>query len=336
MPLRILLVRNDRLGDTMLALPAISLLQQALPEAEIIFLAAPAMKPLLECVKGIDLVISASDRGAEGMISKLKNLKIKTAFCLRATFANAKVLYRAEIPERIGTGRRWFSFLFNYRVNLSRRKSDRHEADLNLELLRAYGLAGAGNFPTIDLPQTAFESVKELLERSGISATEKFVVVHPGSGGSARDWPVAYFKALANLFRDQQVQVVVTGVPNETSICREVAGKRHLDLSGKTTLIELATLLSMAEMIVAPSTGPLHLAVALGRPVMGLYPPVRDCLPTRWGPYRHSEWALMPDLPLCSRCTPGAISNCRCMEQITPEQVFQQAMMALSESDCVG
>jgi len=328
----LLVVRNDRLGDTILALPTIPLLRQAFPGAKIYFWAAPQVAPLVMCVDGIEDVLESGDHASHTIAEKLRSLRIETAFCLRPTFSNAKALKKARIPERIGTARRWYSFLFNKRIDLPRRGSQQHEADLNLDLLTAVGVKGDADFPEIILPENVEEKIGQLLagnpEASGSQSS--YIVIHPGSGGSTQNWSSKYFKEIAaRLAVEHSWEIVVTGSPSEEDLCREVASDHCLNLCGKTDLLELTALLKQTELLITNSTGPLHLAVALGTIVIGLYPPLADSMPDRWGPYGHPEWAMMPDLPVCRKCHNGDFSACKCMEELSPDSVYQRAIELL-------
>jgi heptosyltransferase-3 len=329
----ILLVRNDRLGDTILALPAFNVLRSAFPDAKIHFLASPAVAQIIRCVEGVDSVIESDDHGNPPVLDIIRSLSIDTAICLRPTWQNSLLLYRSNIPNRIGTKRRWFSPLFTKRLNLSRRKSNRHEANLNLDIVYSLGIRGEAEFPSINLPELAENEIETLLASFGLVKGDPFVILHPGSGGSARDWPVEYFKCLADYIDEKlQINVLVTGSLTELEKCQIVAGEHHLNLCGKTDLLQLAALIRRSSLLVAGSTGSLHLAVALGRPVVGLYPPVAGCTPERWGPYHHPEWALAPELPECRKCRAGSISSCFCMEQLSPETVGEKVRQTLAES----
>ena len=326
-PENLLVVRNDRLGDTILALPTVPLLRNAFPNAQIHFWAAPDVAPLVRCVEGISTVIEGDDRSGNDVLEKIASLKIDVAFCLRPTLHNALMLKKARIPKRIGTLRRWYSPLFTTRINIHRHRSGRHEADLNLDLLKGAGITGETGFPEIELPESAAEKVEKFLTDQGANPDSPLIVIHPGSGGSAPDWPAEYFRQLGERFAsDNRFTIVVTGSRAESELCRTVATKEHINLCGQTGLLELAYLLKSAEILVANSTGPLHLSVALGTAALGLYPPIADCLPDRWGPYGHHDWAIMPDLPICRKCRPGVISSCWCMEQLSPDRVYEHAM----------
>jgi len=338
----LLIVRNDRLGDAILALPTIPILQKTYPDSRIHFWASPYVTPLIECVKGVGLVFSGSDKDGKHMLNELKRTQIGTAYCLRSTFSNAVTLKRAGIPKRVGTSRRWYSLLFTDRVNVKRHGINKHEADLNIDMIGVDSVIGATVFPEIIIPKDI------TLGKGGIYNTEllrtinrgstnyeanlPLIVIHPGSGGSARDWPVQYFQQLADSLKQEiNANIVVTGSKAEADICKIVTGEYHLNLSGKTDLIELAALLNRADLTISNSTGPLHLAVALGKKVLGIYPPVTDCLPSRWGPYGHPGWALIPEVSLCKKCRPGEFSSCACMESLSPELVLSKCLEILDE-----
>ena len=321
-------MRNDRLGDALLALPAAWSLHRHFPESRLILWASPSAAPLVACFEGIDRVIAGTDRESDpNLHNELAGLSVQSAYCLRPTLQNAITLWKARIPNRIGTSRRWFSFLFTHRINLTRRHSNHHETDLNLDFLASIGVKITTDFPQFNLPELARMQVNGILSAAGVFSDKPLILIHPGSGGSAREWPPQHFKILADRLADASGAVIaVTGQSKERAKCLTVTGDRHFNLCGELNLVQLAALISRAELLISNSTGPLHLAVALGRKVVGLYPPVRDCLPERWGPYGHPEWALMPNLPLCRKCKPGVISPCACMDALLPQKVFERAM----------
>ena len=327
-----LIVRNDRLGDAILALPSVTVLKSRFPESKVHFWTSPSVAPLARCIAGIGEVVVSPDSYASEALTVLKNLSIGTAFCFRATFSNALTLWKSGIPTRVGTSRRWYSFLFNRRINLKRRGIDRHEADLNLDLLTAAGISGLPTFPELILPQDAYNSAVALLSVQKIHPGLPLIILHPGSGGSSKEWPAQHFRSLAlSMSKSQCVNIVVTGSDDEMDKCSFVSGEEFLNLCGKTNLLTIACIIKKADLMVSNSTGVLHLAVALGIPVVGLYSPVADCLPSRWGPYGHPEQALMPELPLCRNCRPGAFSSCACMEKLTPNQVEETVISVLQK-----
>jgi ADP-heptose:LPS heptosyltransferase len=94
---------------------------------------------------------------------------------------------------------------------------------------------------------------------------------------------------------------------------------------------QLAAVLSTAELVVSNSTGPLHLAAAVGSRVLGIYCPVEPCLPRRWGPYGPGHAWLMPDVPCCRKCTGSRCRHWDCMESLTVERAYDKAMEMLTD-----
>ncbi|MFC2150515.1 glycosyltransferase family 9 protein [Calditrichota bacterium] len=328
----ILILRNDRLGDVILTLPVVPALHKRHPDARIHFLTSHAVAPLLHQIDGIDKVIPSEADDARSVISELKSLQIDSAYCLRPTYANAIALKRANIPHQVGTSRRWYSYLFNKRVNVSRKFSGSHEADLNLITCGFDKDVSEYPFPKVRQSDDVIRNTKELLLKEKLVPDQKYFIVHPGSGGSARDWSVNYFRDFAIGFSKQtNWQCVVTGSVSEVKKVSAVAGEKFVNLAGKTDLLTLTALLGQARFAISNSTGPLHLAHLLGTKVLGLYPPVPNCTPDRWGPYRAPESAMMPNLPMCSQCTPSKSSLCTCMEQLTVEEVLDRACQLIED-----
>lgn len=321
----ILVLRNDRLGDTILTLPVVAALKRKHPERKIHFLTSQGVGSLLEFVEGIETVIKSSADNAIECVNTLQNLPIKTAFCLRPTFKNALALRRSKIPMIVGTSRRWFSFLFSKRVNVSRKKSGLHESDLNLLTCGLEPGMQNNEFPKVKIPIRFIESIENRIYPEFEKTDRDYFVIHPGSGGSASEWSTNYFGALADMISAKfGWKCVVTGLEVEKTKCSEVAKNKHLILCGETSLLELSALLSKARLFIGNSSGPLHLAVLMGTQAIGLYPPLRNCQADRWAPFGHYEYTVSPDLPECRKCIQGEFSSCACMEFLTPEDVFNQ------------
>jgi ADP-heptose:LPS heptosyltransferase len=133
--------------------------------------------------------------------------------------------------------------------------------------------------------------------------------------------------------------VAVTGGKGEESVVDRVVhgvpGDRTIAFPGTLTIPELAALLGQASVVVANSTGPLHLAAALGTPVVGIYPQLTPMSPRRWGPYTTRKRVLVPDAPAdCGDCAKG--ERCRCIETITTDQVYHATMDLLEQTTSQG
>lgn len=203
--------------------------------------------------------------------------------------AIARAARAAGIPLRIGTSHRWFHWLTcNDLEHFSRKRSSLHEAQLNVRLVRR--LLG-DRIPTLAelSPLTAISPrVKvpgDILNRL---RDDRFtLVLHPGSSGSAREWPLSHWKVLAESLDPARVQLLVTGSAAEgTSLRQWIATLPSgvADLTGRLELAQLIALLPNVDGLVAASTGPLHLAAAAGIHALGLFPATPPIHPGRWAP----------------------------------------------------
>lgn len=241
----------------------------------------------------------------------------------------AWLMFWSGIPVRIGTGFRYYSFLFNRKVFEHRRDAKRHEVEYNLNLLREIGCPVPQNNARfeIDIPSSAITNVDKILRALNFDPGKSFVVIHPGSGGSAREWSAEQFGQLAvKLMAERGVHVLVTGGKGEEKRVAEILiATRGLavPLVNKLTLKELAALLQSASLFISNSTGPLHLAVAVGTPVVGLFPQITALSAKRWGPYSGIRKILIPDKAVdCSECIRANGRQCACMQSITVEEVY--------------
>ncbi|HEY4613373.1 MAG TPA: glycosyltransferase family 9 protein, partial [Bacteroidota bacterium] len=177
------------------------------------------------------------------------------------------------------------------------------------------------------------EAAERIRRELRLTEQDTIVVLHPGSGGSARDWSPQNFSLLARLLTQRGYRVVVTGGPGEEQLAQSVmssAGEGVHALVNRLSLLELAAFFKNVTLVIANSTGPLHIAAAVGTPVIGFYPPIRACSPERWGPYTEKKTVFVPDRNRCPRCNGGPCEANDCMEQITVEQVVREAERMLT------
>lgn len=295
---RILVVRDDRIGDLVLALPLIQALKDA--GAFVGVWASDYAAPLLAKDKRVNLLV----REAAGH-------DFDTALCLYARWSSAWALWRAGIPQRLGPSARPFSALFSQALPLRRGTGWEHESELNFEYARALGLSGDAPEPRLQLGDAAVKEAKAWLRKHGPAGKGPLLVLHPGSKGSAQDWPADRYGALgAELQRSHKARVLVTGGPGDEAVaeaCRRSL-KGAVACVAQLELPAFAALLGQADLMAAGSTGPLHLAAAQGVPVLGFYPPRRAMSPLRWGP-RGSRRAILSPAGLGFRVPPKAGRN---------------------------
>jgi ADP-heptose:LPS heptosyltransferase len=151
---------------------------------------------------------------------------------------------------------------------------------------------------------------------------ERFnLVLHPKSKGSAREWGFQNFKNLIEILPGEKFNIFISGTAAEGELMKEsgiMDDARINDLTGKMSLSQLMSFIAACDGLVAASTGPLHLAAALGIRAVGIYPPIRPMHPGRWAPLGKKATYLVKD-ESCSDCRKHG--GCHCMEEITPESV---------------
>jgi ADP-heptose:LPS heptosyltransferase len=320
-PRKIIISRTDNLGDVILTLPMAGYIKQHHPSTQVLFLGKAYTRPLIESSIHVDEFI---DR--EAMLADPNAFKSLQADAIVFVFpdrALARLAFQADIPVRIGTSHRWFHWLYcNRLVPLSRRNSKQHEAQLNLQLLRPLGLDFSGEAG--DVP--AFYGLSKVPSAPDVAHWEPdrfHLILHPKSKGSAREWPMENYQALVQALSPEQFQIFITGTALEGELIRqqmpELLQYPHVtDLTGQLTLDQLLAFIARADGLVACSTGPLHMAAALGKYALGIYPPMRPLHPGRWAPLGKRASYLCLDQE-CNDCR--KTQHCVCIHSISVAQV---------------
>lgn len=341
---RILIVRTDRLGDVILTLPMLPYLRERYPSAHIAMLLSTYTGKIVSGNPFVDELIWYDDAGVDIPIGVMRRTlsagKFDAVIVVHPTLRLAWLMASAGIPIRIGTGYRYYSWLFNKRVYVHRKDARKHELEYNLDLLWKLDCAIPGGPITpdfgIDIPQEAAARVQSLLGAAAPGGASRLVVIHPSSGGSAREWPLRHFEQLiAMLGRDRTLTLCITGDSRDADraerLVRASEG-RAFSLAGKVNLKELAALVRRARLVIGNSTGPLHLAAALGTPVIGLYPQLTAMSPRRWGPYTPSKRIFVPQKPVtCTECRNNRTIECACMASIGVDDVYAGCLSLLGE-----
>lgn len=336
-PRNILIVRTDRIGDVVLSLPLARIIKQHYPNAKVTFLVRAYTKALVENNHFIDEVIILKEESSKILITKnveqLKQKNFDTAIVVYPTFKIALIIFLSGIKYRVGSGYRLYSFLFNRKVYEHRKDAVKHELEYNLSLLSQLGINHIGGTNNVsfdlDVNKSSLNKVESLLSSLGINNEEKFVIVHPGSGGSAVDLPLEKFVELVKMLTDKKIKVVLTGSENEKEICNKlVLNELIFNLAGRLNLEELIALISKSSLLVANSTGPIHIAAALGKYTFGFYPKVKVCSAKRWGPYTEKKFIYEPEIE-CNNCTLEQCAEVNCMNSINVSSVYNDIIKVL-------
>jgi len=345
----ILLVRPDGIGDEILSLPVATALRRAMPGARLSFLSSAYAAPVLAHHPDLDAVLTVTGQETLGELVRLfrqgeapaasvaatsrrRGVQFDAAIFLKPFRRLMTAAWLARVPLRVGTGYRWYSFLLNRRVYEHRSDFSRHESAYNLGLLRGLGLSPGEVTP----PRLGVTTEEQEWARALLGGSSRLrVVVHPG-GFSSRLWKPVHFRDLVLRLAGQGREVILTGSAAErdkfradTGISQWPIGVR--DLMGMVTIRQLMAVIAESHVVVSLSTGPMHLAAALGIPTVSLFDPRRQQSPTRWQPLGTGV-VLKPDVPTCEKCIYEACPYWDCLDRLTVETVEERITQSLARA----
>lgn len=331
--MRILINRNDNLGDIVYTLQLATLLKQCYQNCHISFLIRDYAKDLFGFTTNIDSTLSFETlTKASSSEQKLMLADFDIFINAKADKLVAKLAKKAAIKMRIGTSHRLYHWFYcNKRVNIKRKNSSLHETQLNTLLLKPliqhsqYSVEDL--FKLIQLKRQPQPKLKQYLVPSKIN-----IICHPASNGNGREWPIENYIRLIQLVDPKRFNIILTGSPKEKNVTAQIQQQcpSVLNLAGQLSLKEMISLLGMVDYVIASGTGPLHIAAALGTQVIGLFPPIHALDIQRWGPaFKNAH-----NLQLKQNCQ-NACSNksCQCMYQLMPGNIASFLQQANIDQD---
>ncbi len=275
-----------------------------------------------------EMKIKIQNHEFKQLLRELKSRSYKTAIVFHAPWWVSLLLWLAQIPNRVGVKSQWHTFLFlNKSVRQKRSLSETSEYEYNLRLVEE-GLGLPEKSMSREPLRLAIDPSwqQETLSDHKLTAG-KYSVVHPGMGGSARNWPISHYISWIQEAAQTET-VVITGTASDEAVLEPIrqalAGNGNIVwLDGKLSGPMLLHILDGARVVLAPSTGVAHLAASLGRPVIGIYSPVRVQHPVRWGPQGESVQVLVPEVecPGKKACLGPACAQYDCMNRVSLESV---------------
>jgi len=338
---RILVVLPNWFGETLFATPFLRALRRQRPAAWIATLGRPLCREVLLHNAHVNAQLDYDEQGTHrGVIGKwrlvrsLRAHRADTAFILRRSLSRSLLLALAGIPARVGFANAKSGWLLTHRVPAPR--GPRHKAATYLPLLEAVGLSGAGESPLVydyTVSEEERDAARAQLDRLGVSDGRPMVILHPGANWAHKRWAPERFAALGDRVAAAGNRVVITGGPDDRAMAesiRRTMAHPAAVLAGATSLRQLAACLAQAQLVISNDTGVLHIAAALGRPLVALYGPTSPALtgplgdPQRMVVLHHPE--CCPRVP-CERpdhpVHPG-------MDSITVEEAHAAACQLLA------
>jgi heptosyltransferase III len=337
-PKNILIVRTDRIGDLVLTLPAAGLIKQQYPKSKVTFLVRDYTKSIVSNHPFIDdvIVLKESDSKVSFFdnLNIIKTKKFDTCIVVYPTFVLSVIMFLSGIKNRIGTGYRWYSFLFNHKVYEHRKNAERHELEFNVNLLEKLSIRNNVDEQNVKydlrVNDSSLNIVNKFLADEKIDSLNQIIIVHPGSGGSSVDLSVNKFAELVKKLDDDNYQIILTGNKNEIELCEKIkSSSKAKNFAGKFDLDELIALINKSVMFISNSTGPIHIAAALKKFTVGFYPKIVSCSKERWAPYTNRKLVYEPSID-CKNCTREQCEKLNCMDSIDITKVYNDIKNVLN------
>ena len=345
--MKILVRATNWVGDAVMAIPALRAVRSRWPQAEIVVLARAWVADLYAGQGIADRLIVYEHRGRhagiigrERLAAELRHENFDLALLQQNAFEAAWLSWRAGIPERIGYARDGRGWLLTRPIAVpAKGEIPAHETYYYLELLRRAGwLAELPNVETIvlEISRDAREQAKQKLIAAGARPNATWVAFAPGAAyGSAKCWAPERYAALADrLIAEHDADVILFGTPQESEMAARIVKnmqRQAVNLVGATKIGELPALLAVCRLFIGNDSGAMHVAGAVGLPVVGIFgssdPEGTSPVTPHFSLVRHPV-----------SCSPCFLRECPiehpikhpCMELISAEQVFVAAESLLS------
>ena len=339
---RILLIRTDRIGDLVLSTPAIRAVRAAFPRGYVAAMVSPVTRPLVEGHPALDEVITFDKdhlhRGWLGtwqLAQTLRARRFDLALILHTTNRVVLLTWLAGIPARVGYARR-LGWLLTHPRPYEKRFGERHELDYTLDLVRAAGIPADDRTLEIASHPEGQGAVTAWLAQAGVAPHNPLILLHPGASCPSKRWPAERFATVADRLaavRGARVAVIVG--PGDDALATAVVRHARTPLllpPRPFTLAGLPWLLRRAACLVSNDSGPVHVACAVGTPVVAIFGRWGPGLsPTRWGPTGPRSVVLHHDVG----CRPCLAHRCQigfqCLEAVSVEEVVAAADRLLAQ-----
>lgn len=333
---KILVVRTDRIGDVVLSTPVLKALRENYPQSYIAVMINPQAREIVEDNPYLNEVIvydkDKKDKGLLGFfrfVIGLKKKKFDLAIVLHTKKRTNLITYLADIPKRVGYHDTKFGFLLTDKIKDTRKLGLQHEVDYCLDILRKLGLEIKERMPCVPIKKEQSHWADALLREEGIKKDDKIAGIHPGASCISKRWLKERFIILANrLVEDYGLKIILVACgADDVAIANDIAKNARypaINLAGETSLSQLAALLKRCTIFISNDSGPVHIASAVGTPVISIFGRNQAGLsPVRWGPVGKHDTYLHKEVG-CSVC--GA-HKCGigfdCLKAITVDDVLK-------------
>jgi ADP-heptose:LPS heptosyltransferase len=291
------------------------------PDSQIDLLVNKRVIELVQDYPNINKVQSIEKESLRAIRNVCRTGEYDLAIIVHPSFRIALALFFCGIKYRLGTGYRWYSFLFNIKHYQHRKYSTKHELEYNLDLLNELGCVRSPDIvPKLSVIPELEKAVKDKLVQKGINPDKEFIIIHPSTLGSAKVWGQHNFVKLCNLLIDYNecnFNIILTGTSSDeldlNSMMNQLNPNSKVFVLTELNLKEFSALTKLSKLFISSSTGPIHIGAAVGTFVVGFYSPLRTESSVRWGPYTDRKKIFTPSLNTNEKDA---------MDDIKPEEVY--------------
>lgn len=326
---RILIIKPSSLGDVLHALPTLAALRDRFPSAHIAWLVKQQWGGILERVEGLNHIWRI-EPGVKGWVSHIPALRAAAfdlVIDLQGLFRSGAMAWLTGSPTRVGfaNGREGSPLFYSQRVPIP--TPDMHAVDRYRLVAAAVGAVAAGE-PEFRLQSTSTdrEQIARLLGKAGLTTGATWIGMNVSARWETKRWPLEYFAQVADAIHESGLgRVGLIGSVDDREAAHAVKllmRTKPVDLTGQTAIEVLPALLESAALLFTNDSGPMHIAAAVGTPVVALFGPTS---PVRTGPYGHDHRVLTSAVP----CRPCFSRVCRnhipldCLKSIDPKVAFE-------------
>jgi predicted lipopolysaccharide heptosyltransferase III len=339
----VLVVKLRYIGDVLLSTPVFRGLREAFPRVTTTALVNAGTEEVLLHNPDVDEVLVvdrlAGKTGSRGrrwaeqlrLVRRLREGRFDLALDLTDGDRAAFLTWASGARVRVGFNREERFRGRAYHWVVPAWSGRRHAVEADLEALRTLGLQVRAVAPTLGLPPEAEAAADGLLARKGVARNRDLILIHPGARWWFKAWPPERFAALADAIEEELgAQALIAGGPGDVATVEAIRRQMRrpaISLAGETSVLQLAVVLKRCRLFVGNDNGPMHVAAAVGTPVVALFGPTD---PAEWGPWGEGHVVLYKGLD-CREC--WRRSACwrgegNCLRQITADEAMSAVRRA--------
>jgi heptosyltransferase-2 len=339
-PERLLILRLDRIGDVVLSTPVLRAARTAWPGAFIAMMVRSACRDVVDGHPDLNAAIVYDKEGAHksalstlGFAWGLRRYRFDTALVLHPSNRAHWIPWLAGIPRRIGYDRKQ-PWLLTHRIPHDKHEGQKHESEYALDMLRIFGIEPGTPQPFVAVDPAAKARIDQLLRTAHIGSGARLVAVHPSASCVSKRWAPERFAQVADqLTAKNGISICLIAGPQDRSFAQAVERcmqQRVSNLAGQLSVRESAALLARCRLLISNDSGPVHLAAAVGTPVVDIFGRNQAGLsPKRWGALGQGHVVLHKEVG-CEVCL---AHNCqiafKCLTELSVQEVYAAAVGVL-------